>query len=235
MNSTKKVLLLLFLPFLAFSQSVYTDNRIIVLGEASINIPADRVIFNIELKFTDSTDIKIAYAKHKSAESSLVNFLKESGVSDKNITYTLISVGKQMIYDNEERKAHAEFGTQQNVSVTLEDVKKYAEFMMKFISAGFTEVSTSFTSSKEKDFQDALIRNAIEVARKKAEVMAKTSNREIKKIVRISDTEETHSVFLYNDFMNMNAVSASVSESNITEIPQTISKTYSVKVVFSLK
>lgn len=234
MKATKKVILLLLLPFLTLGQSINPDNRIIVLGEASIEIPADRVIFSIQLKFTDSTDIKAAYAKHKNAESALVNFLKEANVPNKNITYTLISVGKEMVYNTDERNSHFEFGTRQNVSVTLEDIKKYAEFMMKLISAGFTDVHASFTSSKENDFQDVLIQKAIEVARKKAEVMAKASNREIKKIVKVSDTEESDSVFSYSDAVYA-SVAAAGSESNITEIPQTISKTYSVKVVFALK
>ena len=236
MNSTKKVILFLLLPFLAFGQSIHPDNRIIVLGEASIDIPADKVIFNIQLKFTDSTDIKVAYEKHKAAENSFVNFLKEANVPNKNIAYTLISVGKEMVYDAEERTRHLEFGTQQNVSVTLEDIKKYAEFMMKLISAGFTDVNVSFTSSKANDFQEVLIQKAIEVARKKAGAMAKASNREIKKIVKVSDTEETDSVFLYGDTrITSDFAVVANSESNITEIPQTISKTYSVKVVFALK
>lgn len=234
MKATKKTILFLLLPFLSLGQTILPDNRIVVLGEASIEIPADRVIFSIQLKFTDSTDIKAAYAKHKNAESALVNFLKEANVPNKNITYTLISVGKEINYSGVENTKRIEFGTRQNVSVTLEDIKKYAEFMMKLISAGFTDVHASFTSSKENDFQDVLIQKAIEVARKKAEVMAKASNREIKKIVKVSDTEESDSVFSYSDAVYA-SVAAAGSESNITEIPQTISKTYSVKVVFALK
>lgn len=236
MSLTKKVILLLLLPFFAFGQSIYPDNRIIVLGEASIDIPADKVIFSIQLKFTDSTDIKAAYAKHKNAESSLMNFLKDANVPNKNITYTLISVGREISYNRETNKEWVEFGTRQSVSVTIEDVKKYAEFMMKLISAGFTDVHTSFTSSKVNDFQDLLIEKAIEVARKKAEVMAKTSNREIKRIVKISDTDETDSNFLNSVTGNDSYLAfATGAESNITEIPQTISKSYSVKVVFVLK
>ncbi|RFS17602.1 SIMPL domain-containing protein [Emticicia sp. C21] len=235
MNSTKKVILLLLLPFLAFSQTIYPDNRIIVLGEASVDIPADKVVFSIQLKFTDSTDIKVAYAKHKNAESSLVNFLKDANVPNKNITYTLISVGREISYDRETNKEQVEFGTHQSVSVTIEDVKKYAEFMMKLISAGFTDVHASFTSSKANDFEDVLIQKAIEIARKKAEAMAKASNREIKKIVKVSDTEESDYTFSYTDTMNFSTVAAVGSDINITEIPQTISKSYKVKVVFALK
>ncbi|WP_165372080.1 SIMPL domain-containing protein [Emticicia agri] len=230
---TKKVILLLLLPFWTFGQSYYPDNRIIVVGEASIDIPADNVVFNIQLKFTDSTDIKVAYSKHKNAENLLVNFLKENGVPNKNITYTPISVGKAMVYNTGKRDI--EFGTLQSVSVRLEDVKKYAEFMMKLISAGFTDVNVSFTSSKENDFQDVLIQKAIEVAGKKAEAMAKASKRAIKKILKVSDTGETDSTFIYRDANNFNDMSDMASENNITEIPRTINKRYRVKVVFALK
>jgi hypothetical protein len=220
---------------MGFGQSVSLDNRIVVIGEATIEIPADKVVFEIGLKFTDSTDVKKAYAKHKEAESKLVNFLKELKIPNKNISYTLISIGKETEYDQETRVRAFTFGTSQNVSVTIEDINKYADFMMQLISAGFTEVSTTFKSSKENDFKETLIQKAIESANKKAVVMAKSANREVKKIVKVLDTDETDPNFGYSGTTVGKVMYAMEAGSNITEIPQTITKSYSVKVVFSLK
>ena len=219
-------LLLLFITFSTFGQIISPDNRIVVLGEASIEIPADRVVFNISLRFTDSTNIQTAYSKHKKAENQLLEFLKSNSIPNKNVSYTLISVGQQTDFDSETRKRTFSFGTTQNISVTIEDVKKYAEFMMKLISAGFTEVSTSFTSSQENQFKELLIKKAIETAQKKAEIMAKTSNRVIQRILKVSDTDETDSEFRYNEIAY--SALAAVDGGGITEIPQTISKSYSV-------
>ncbi len=238
--TSKKLFLLLFatLPLCAVSQTVSPDNRIVVLGEATIEIPADRVVFDIELKFNDPINIKTAYKRHKDAESKLVSYLKELNVPTKNIHYSLINIGKIVDYNSGNNTSKELFGTRQTVYVTIDDVKQYADFMMKLISAGFTDVSTSFKSSKESDFQQILIEKAIEAARNKAVVMAKAANREISTIVKISDTEESDPVFENYGSDNAMAEEASVvfnSGNNIIEFPQTISKSMRVKVVFALK
>jgi uncharacterized protein len=232
------ILLLAAMPLLGIGQTISPDNRIVVLGEATIEIPADRVEFNIELKFDDSTNIKRAYKRHKEAESKLVSYLKELNIPPKNINYSLINIGKTTDYNDETNKSTDIFGTNQKVFVTIDDVKQYADVMMKLITAGFTDVSTSFGSSKENDFQQTLIEKAIEAARKKALVMAKAANREISKIVKVSDTEESDPTF--GGYGNSYAAAMAVmgdanSENVITEIPQTITKRMTVKVVFALK
>ncbi|GAB2622639.1 hypothetical protein GCM10027035_18060 [Emticicia sediminis] len=229
----KLILVLVILSYSALGQVIAPDNRIVVLGEASMEIPADRVVFNITLRFNDSINIQAAYSKHKIAENKLLEFLKTNNIPNKNVSYTLISVGRELEFDEETRKRLLRFGTNQNISVTVEDVKKYAEFMMKLISAGFTEVSTSFTSSQENEFREILITKAIETARKKANVMAKASNRVIYRILKVSDTDESDSEFRYDDVAY--AAMAVSNGAGITEIPQSITKKYSVKVVFGLK
>ncbi len=226
----------LLLSNISFSQSISPDNRIVVLGESTVEIPADRVVFEIGLKFTDSTDVKKAYAKHKETESKLVNFLKELKIPNKNISYTLISIGKEFESYPVSKERKFLFGTSQNVSVTIEDVNKYTDFMMQLISAGFTQVSSAFKSSKEKDFQETLIQKAIEAARKKANVVAKSANREIRNIIKVLDTEETDPAFR-NDMVNVASYFSvwDSTEGSIIKIPQSITKSYSVKVVFSLK
>lgn len=230
----KKILFLIFIITYSVSgQVISPDNRIVVLGEATMEIPADRVVFNISLRFNDLTNIQTAYSKHKKAENQLLDFLKSNNIPNSNISYTLISIGQETDFDSQTRKKTFSFGTTQNISVKIEDVKKYAEFMIKLISVGFTDVSTSFTSSQENEFRDILIKKAIETAQKKAEVMAKASNRTIHQISKISDTDETDTVFRYNDLSY--STTTSPNGSGITEIPQTITKSYSIKVVFELK
>jgi uncharacterized protein YggE len=228
------ILLLAAMPLLGIGQTISPDNRIVVLGEATIEIPADRVKFNVELKFDDSTNIKRTYKRHKEAESKLVSYLKELNVPTKNINYSLINIGKSNNYNSATNTSTELFGTNQTVFVTIDDVKQYADLMMKLITAGFTDVSTSFGSSKENDFQQTLIEKAIEAAQKKALVMAKTVNREILNVVKVSDTEESDPTFggYGNSYV---AAMAAGAENSIIEIPQTITKRMTVKVVFALK
>ena len=228
--------LLMLISCLSIGQNFITpENRIIVLGEATIEIPADKVIFNIRLEYSDSVSVIKAYELHKKAESKLVDYLKQLNIPNKNITYSLINVGKEFKYESDTKERKISFGTNQSISVTIDDVKNYADFMMKLINAGFTEVSTSFTSSKENEFHDILIEKAIEVARKKAIIMAKASKREIFRIVKVSDTDESDPNFGYNGNESFTMAATAGDSNSITEIPQTVSKTMKVKVVFSLK
>ena len=63
--------------------------------------------------------------------------------------------------------------------------------------------------------------------------MAKISNRKLSRILKVSDTEDTDPNFAYFESM---AMAAEVGYGGqIVEIPQTITKSYSVKVVFGLQ
>ncbi|MDR6560910.1 MULTISPECIES: SIMPL domain-containing protein [unclassified Arcicella] len=227
----------ILISLVSFGQTVISpENRIVVIGEATIEIPADKVVFNIKLEFNDSLSIQKAYSMHKEAETKLVVFLKQLNIPNKNISYSLISIGKEIHFDNETNKKKDSFGTNQSISVTIDDVKQYSSFMMNLITAGFTDVSSFFTSSKENDFHDILIEKAIGVARKKALSMAKASNRQIMRIVKVSDTDDSDpSLGYYNHNESYAVVAAAVGESSIMEIPQTVTKNMKVKVVFSLK
>ena len=216
----------------ALGQFISPENRIVVLGAASTEIPADRVVFNIDLQFTDPTNIRTAYMKHKNAENKLLEFLKTNNIPNSNISYSLISVGKSFDYDAQQKRTTS-LGTRQTVSVTLEDVKLYADFMMKLISAGFTEVDASFRSSQENAFKEILIQKAIEAAQKKAEVIAKAANRTINQILKVADTDESDSSFSTVNYAAVDLMKLPPPPGMI-DIPQTISKNYSVKVVFEL-
>lgn len=221
---------LLLMTHFTFAQKNMQDERIQVTGEAEIEIPADQVMFNINLNYRDDNNVKTAFEQHKAAEAELLKFLKDLKVADKNITYSLINFNRQIEFkpDGTPREY---FGTQQNVTVRLENLTSYPDFLIRLVNAGFTNVNTAFTSSKADDFHSGLIEKAIAQARKKAEVMAHASGRKLGKVTHVSDSALPDPVFRAEL-----AYAKSANDGGfIAEIPQSIKKSISLNVAFMLE
>jgi uncharacterized protein len=233
------ILLLIICSFQAIGQTISPENRIVVIGMAEIEIPADRVVFQVKLTSKEENDVKKAYDSHKRKELNLLSFLSDLKIPNKNINYTLINVGKSIVYEDhlKENTKKLYYETSQTVTITIDSLTKYSPFILKLIDAGFDDVSTSFTSSKINNFHDKLLERAIEMAKKKALVMAKTSNRELGRIVKIMDTEETDPNFTnsYYEGRGVGYGGSAGGSYEMISIPQSVTKSMSVKVVFELK
>ncbi|MCY7350600.1 MAG: SIMPL domain-containing protein [Cytophagaceae bacterium] len=217
------------------------DNRIVVLGEATLNLPADRVVLTVNLTARDSLTVQRAYEKHKRLEASLVQFLKQAALPDSAVRYQLFNVRQEMDFDGR-RQRPGGYLTNQVVTITLTNVRQYADFLVKLIGAGFTSVSAQFRASKADEFQGKLLENAVAVARRKAEAIAKASSRRIKRVSKVMDTEETDPVFdrqiipFATGQLNEQAVTSFDNlTADLTNIPQTIRLAAQVKVVFELE
>ena len=218
------------------------DHRIVVLGEATLNLPADRVVLTVNLTARDSLTVQRAYDRHKRLEASLVRFLKQASLPDSTVRYQLFNIRQEYEYAGPGRRQVGAYVTSQQVTLTLTNVKQYAEFLVKLIGAGFSDVNAAFTASKSDQFQGSLLENAVAAARRKAEVIAKASNRRIKRVSKVMDTEETDPVF--GQLIRPMAMAAEANfkrnagdqaDNDLTNIPQTIRLATQVKVVFELE
>jgi uncharacterized protein len=241
----KLTILFLFICSSAITgQTISPENRVVVIGKAEIEIPADRAVFRIKLSFKDAENVKKAFALHKEAEGKLVYFLRDLKIPNENIEYTLINIGKKYSYDDEPDPKKTFYVTNQTVYITLDSIKIYADFMLRLISSGFSDVETYFISSKADDFHGQLIEKAIEMATQKAQVMANKAGRKLGKIIRVADTDEDDPNFNYHGYGMINgSIERPLKRgrgdysgnSDISSIPQTISRDIAVKVVFELK
>ena len=214
------------------------DNRVVVLGEATLNLPADRVVLTVNLSARDSLTVQRAYEKHKRLEASLVQFLKQAVLPDSAVRYQLFNVRQEFEYTGQGRRQLGAYVTSQQVTLTLTNVRQYADFMIKLIGARFSDVNANFTASKAEQFQGKLLENAIVIARRKAETMAKAANRRIKRVSKIMDTEETDPMFTRVVPMALSESRVSYNKdagTDLTDIPQTIRLSTQVKVIFELE
>lgn len=227
-------LLLLLCCLIAQAQKVSPENRIVVLGEASIDVPADQVKFTVVLESSDTASIEKVYQKHRVQEEKLVKLLQELQLPAADISYSLFSLNRQHRFY--ERGAVSYFAGRQTVNFTLSSVDKLSDVQARLIRDGFVNFNSHFTSTKLKQHQTEVLERAVEVAKEKAAVLAKASDRSIKRIVKVADTEDTDPAFRnYRGEISEVAAVAGYSDQNLLEFPQTIPLSAVVKVVFELR
>ncbi|GAB3934273.1 SIMPL domain-containing protein [Larkinella terrae] len=211
-------------------------NRIVVIGEAELELPADQVRVTVSLQYSDPTDARKAYAAHQNAEKQLVKLLKDYQIDEKDIRYTLLNVQKNDngIYQPGERKQ--EIITMQQVIFELKKPERYPDLQLALISAGFNRFQASYRSTKQEERKNSVLEKAVEVAREKAAVMAKAAGRTLGAVLSVRDTEETDPVLQRRFGAEMDVMAARVGYgSNLLDIPQTIRIPAQVKVTFELK
>lgn len=236
----KYLFFLIFVSINTFSQQFLPDNRIVVLGNSSVELPADQVLVKVQLKYEDLSTPQKVYDKHKLKENELVRLFKELNIPEKNIKYSLLNVTKSTDYNSDVRKIY--FETDQSIDIQLDSINQYTKFTLKLLEKGFSGIQAEFTSSKGNQFKAELIEKAVEAAKMKANVMAKVSNRKVGKVLKIGDTEEIDSIFGYNYYLlEHGAKEMKFDKKNnsqsfaLTNIRQTVTYYYNVKVVFELE
>jgi uncharacterized protein len=217
-------------------------NRVVVLGDATLELPADQVRVQVNLRFTDPTDAKKAYEGHRAAEKRLVQLLKDFKIDDKDIVYSLLNVHKNVDLYGPDGRRREEVATDQQIIFKLNDLKRYPELQLTLIGGGFNNFSASFSSTKEDDNKNKVLEKAIEVARGKAETMAKASGRTLGGVLSVRDTEETdpalgrrYPVATAFATESLRAGKSAADSGNLFEFPQKIVIPAQVKVTFELK
>jgi uncharacterized protein len=234
MKTNFALILSFLICFYAQAQSNAPENRIVVLGTSTVKAPADQIRFYVTLESIDSTNIDKVYQKHQAQEQKLVKLLQDLNLPSSDITYSLFSVNKGQNYVDRKRVSY--YTGRQNVVFTINSLDNLYTIQARLINEGFSNFSSTFTSTQIKQRQAEALENAVSTAKEKAEVLARVAGRNIKRIVKVSDTEETDPVIKTSSAVSLyEIVDTGYGASNLMNFQQTIPVTASVKVVFELK
>lgn len=178
----------LFIIFISFSylnsnaQSVPDESRITVDATGEVLIAADLIHFQVNIT-QFKQDAREAFQLHKEQEKYLTELLLEEGVPDSNITANPISISHVRRYEN---TAESGYETQQQVLLVLEDVSQFESMQIKLIENGFTNFSGSFSAKNIAEASDKALQNAVEEARRKANLLAEAAGKEIIDVMTIN-------------------------------------------------
>ena len=155
---------------------------ITVSGEASMDIVADCVSILI---VSDHTNPKAreAYKMTVDEMSKAVAFLKNRK-DIKNMKTTQVMLYPRVM---DYKSGDKEYNARQTLNFELTEVEKYDELMLSLIEMGINGVGqVQFKSSQVEEYEETLMRQAVQDARKKAVILASELGQEVGRATVIS-------------------------------------------------
>ncbi|WP_372634695.1 SIMPL domain-containing protein [Fodinibius sp.] len=203
------------------------ENIISINSSASVEIPADRIAFHINLNGEAATP-REAFDLHKEREEVLLELLKKHQIEEDDINIEPIAISRTNVHREDQEPR---IRTRQNVTLTLSDFDRYEEIQIALIESGYDEFNGNFVSSEAESGKDEALKEALKTAREKGELIAKESTLKLDGIQSID--------FSYNQspprpLMEMAAFQQDRSKSSlISEYGQSVSVSASVSVKYN--
>jgi hypothetical protein len=149
------------------------ERQILVSGSAEIFVEPDRVrlAFGITEK---SRDLKAASDNMGMVLGKALSFLRSSGIQDKHIQTSHVSIRPEYHFDSETRETILQsYALSQSFAVTLEDTAKYEEIFRGLLGLGINEVrDVTFSISGQQKYRNEALAAAVKAAEKKARILA---------------------------------------------------------------
>ena len=184
MKPLKLLLFICLLPNLVYANDEL--RKVSVTGKSEITLDAQYSIINFELKFVRK-DIDQSYQGLQQTLATVVGNLKKIGLSDKEITKSIIRQGSEYSWQNNSR-VHIGYYSSSSVRLRVNDIDKihvvYNE-LSKYDS--LTIHSTEYGRNDEFERRNEEFRKALLAAKEKAEFMAGTLNASVGPVIRIQE------------------------------------------------
>ncbi|MCW9708355.1 SIMPL domain-containing protein [Aliifodinibius sp. 1BSP15-2V2] len=140
-------------------------------SSATVEVPADQIAFNIDINAEASTPQQ-AYSMHKKREQVLLDLLKKHNIEEANIDFEPIGISRVNLRHEEQEEV---IRTSQSVTLTFSEFDKYEEIQLTLIENDYDNFSGNFMSSKMEEGKDEALKQALQTAREKAEIIARES------------------------------------------------------------
>lgn len=158
------------------------DNTLSVTGSAKQQIISDTAKWSSSFTRTvGPSELNTGYSQMKADEILILNFLKESGVEEKDISISLVSMEQNFKYDP---NAPKDYTLRQIVEVKSNDVNKItaiAKNTQILIQKGviFSSDSLEYYYSKLPELRVSMLSDAIKDAKNRAQKIAESSGKTV--------------------------------------------------------
>ena len=160
------------------------EEGIEVTGTAKEAVAPDMAtfLFSVNGRGKELANLKAEIDKKTAAT---VAICKNLGVKTKNITSAEISIRPQYNYQT---KSFTGYEVSRNIKVILENLDKYSELVNGVIKSGVTTINNIHLDTKDREvLERKALGAAIASARKKAEIIAKSSDAKIGKVIYVKE------------------------------------------------
>lgn len=200
-------------------------NTIQIHASGSASIKADLINLQVNINHFHS-DSKTAYDRHREQEAFLTELLVDRDIEDKNITASPVSISPTQRGNNERG-----YQTRQQVTIKLDDPARYEEMQILLIENGFTSFSGSFDAADKTEAREQALKNAVEEARSKAELLAAATG---KRVIDVKEIRYTGSHAPYAGEVQQYRAMAMDSSSSLLQFEQFITITENVMILFHI-
>lgn len=185
----------LFFSFTTFAQTA--ENRMLILGDATEEVVANQATLSIGLVFSNEREMQPAYGEHEQARQKLTALLAELKVPTQDIRFLPLMSRKGR--DFQRGQPGDRFTTYQRVLVKFNDLDQHFRVQQALTTNGFTDLTSTFAVSNQKEIENRLMDRALARAREKANQLAKATSRTVGRVVRVSDVSENESISYFRD------------------------------------
>ena len=182
------VLAIALLPFSSLADDSPSGTLVKVSATGEVRRAPDVAQVGVGV-MTQAPDAKAALAANATQMERVIKAVRAAGVADKDIQTTGVSLQPQYVYKENRLPTLSGYQAHNRVSVTVRDIGKTGEVLDAFVSAGANQVDgPSFTLDKPESARDEARTLALDQARGRAELYAKSLGLRVKRLVSIDET-----------------------------------------------
>ncbi|GAA4866765.1 SIMPL domain-containing protein [Luteimonas vadosa] len=137
---------------------------------------------------TQAADANAALRANSAQMAKVMASIRAAGVAEKDIQTSGINVNPQYRYAENQPPTITGYQASNNVSIKVRDIAKLGEVLDALVSSGANQVNgPSFEIDQPEAVYDEARRAALEKARQRAEMYAKSLGMQVRRIVSISE------------------------------------------------
>ncbi len=174
------ILTVLLLSFAGAGQAAEVEQPFIAVnGESAVEVVPNRADINVAV-VTESTDVKTAQAENGKIAAKLIEALKKAGIEQHSIVTSGYNIQPQYDYSSSDQGRLVGHKVINEVKITVQDVGTVGSIIDTAVENGANEVrNVNFYAAGYTEQKMTALRQAVENARQKAEVLAAALGKEI--------------------------------------------------------
>ncbi len=214
------------------------EHTLTISGEGKISAKPDVAIVEMSV-ISQNENVELAQSENDQKMQRVVNFLKESGIDEKDIKTTQYNLQPEYDYSwcrTTEYPVYCppklvDYMLTQSLQVKIRDLSRVGKIIGNLSEIGVNQISDiSFVIDNDAEIKSAARQKAIAEAKQKAQEMANAANIELGKIIDISESVSglTPQRMVYQKTIEL-ADAAAPIEIGTNEIVASVSLIYEVK------
>lgn len=239
-SCTLIIVLTVFVAVLINEKSQPNENNLVtVTGTGEVYIVPDVGVINISVR-TENKDVKSATDENNKKINSIVSFLKDKKIEEKDIKTNTFNLNPIYSYESETGKRTVTgYEANQGLSVKIRDTSKVGEIISGATEKGANDIGNlTFITDDNETIKENAKKIAIENAKAKAKALEQQLGVKMIKIVNYSEDAYTPTINSYDSYnagINLkamgspSAVASPEVQTGQNKIISTVTITYAIQ------